>query len=466
MSDGSQSGLIPTMPHDEFSERALLGAMLIDNRYVNEVFSEINSDDFYRESHRVIAAAVDYLVNKGKAADMITVSGLLKSRHQLKIAGGYDYIASLVDGIPEKLQISEYVQVVKDRSALRQIMHASLGVIDQGSQTPHEGAEVVLNSLQESIIKISENRVKRGFHPTEDLVPATVDLVNRIQKHGESEGLKTDLTELDAMTSGFHPGDLIVIAARPSMGKTALGLNLAARMAIKYEKTVGFFSIEMSRTQIIMRLLALEGRVSMAALRTGKPRLTQKEWADLELAASNLSRAGLFIDDSPSLSIVEMKTRARRLKNERGLDILFIDYLQLIKVGSDMVRRSDSRAQEVAAISAALKEMAKELHIPVVAMAQLNRSPETRGTRRNEGPKYQLSDLKESGAIEQDADLVMFLHREEQNDRDTERKGEADLIVAKQRNGPTGRIVLTFIDKYTKFLNYQSSAGVADSDAY
>jgi len=465
MSDGKKSELIPAMPHDEFSERALLGAMLIDNHYVNEVFSSINSDDFYRESHRVIASAISFLVDKGKTADIITVSGLLKQRRQLKISGGHEYVASLLDGIPDKLRIDEYIQVVKDRSALRQIMETSLGVINQSSQTPVD-AETVLNDLQEKIIKISDTRIQQGFHSMGELVPGTMDLVERIQKHGESEGLKTDLTELDNMTAGFHPGDLIVIAARPSMGKTALGLNIAARQAIKHEKSVGFFSIEMSRTQIIMRLLALEGRVSMAALRTGRPRLTQKEWADLELAASNLERARLLIDDSASLSIVEMKTRARRLKNEYGLDIVFVDYLQLIKVGSDMVRRSDSRAQEVAAISAALKEMAKELHVPVVALAQLNRAPETRGGRRSDGPKYQLSDLKESGAIEQDADLVMFLHREEQNDRDTERKGEADLIVAKQRNGPTGRIILTYIDKYTKFLNYQSAAGVADVEAY
>ncbi len=462
MPERGKSELIPAMPHDEFSERALIGAMLIDNRYVNEVFSEITSEDFYREGHKIIAAAIDNLVNLGKTADIVTVPGLLKRRKQLKIAGGHEYVSALVDGIPEKIQITEYVQTVKERSALREIMRAAIGVVQKGGNSPVE-AETILDELQTDIIKISENRVKRGFRVTGDLVAPTVDLIERIQKHGESEGLKTDLTELDNMTAGFHPGDFIVIAARPSMGKTALGLNVAARMAIKYEKTVGFFSIEMSRTQILMRLLAQEARVSMAALRTGRPRLTQKEWGNLELAGSNLARAQLFIDDSPSLSIVEMKTRARRLKNERNLDIVFIDYLQLVKVGGDLVRRSDSRAQEVAAISAALKEMAKELAIPVVALAQLNRSPETRGTRRGEGPKYQLSDLKESGAIEQDADLVMFLHRDEQNDRDTERKGEADLIVAKQRNGPTGRIILTYIDKYTKFLNYQSAAGV-DAD--
>ena len=462
MPERGKSELIPAMPHDEFSERALIGAMLIDNRYVNEVFSEITSEDFYREGHKIIAAAIDNLVNLGKTADIVTVPGLLKRRKQLKIAGGHEYVSALVDGIPEKIQITEYVQTVKERSALREIMRAAIDVVQKGGNSPVE-AETILDELQTDIIKISENRVKRGFRVTGDLVAPTVDLIERIQKHGESEGLKTDLTELDNMTAGFHPGDFIVIAARPSMGKTALGLNVAARMAIKYEKTVGFFSIEMSRTQILMRLLAQEARVSMAALRTGRPRLTQKEWGNLELAGSNLARAQLFIDDSPSLSIVEMKTRARRLKNERNLDIVFIDYLQLVKVGGDLVRRSDSRAQEVAAISAALKEMAKELAIPVVALAQLNRSPETRGTRRGEGPKYQLSDLKESGAIEQDADLVMFLHRDEQNDRDTERKGEADLIVAKQRNGPTGRIILTYIDKYTKFLNYQSAAGV-DAD--
>lgn len=440
------------LPSDEFAERALLGSMLIDNRYTNEVFSDLSSEDFYSASNKKIASAISYLVNKGEHIDIITISEYLKRKKELKFVGGYDYINSLTDGIPQNLNISEYIKIVKDRSSLRKIIITSMGVIQKGVENKTE-TENILNELQEDIIKISESRIKRGFLSSGELIQGTLDEVESIQKSGESEGLKTGFSELDNITSGFQKGELIVIAARPSMGKTALALNIASKMATDTGKSVGFFSIEMSKTQIMMRLLALETKISISALRTGKPHLNQKEWNDLELAASQLKKANLFIDDSASLSIIEMKTRARRLKNERDLDIIFVDYLQLMKVTGDLIRRNDSRAQEVAMITASLKEMAKELEIPVVALAQLNRAPEQRGTKREGGMKYQLSDLKESGAIEQDADVVMFLHREEQNDKDTERKGEADLIIAKQRNGPTGRIVLAFIDKCTKFVN-------------
>jgi replicative DNA helicase len=254
------------------------------------------------------------------------------------------------------------------------------------------------------------------------------------------------------MTGGLQKSDLIVVAARPSMGKTAFALNVAVNIALKDQKSIGFFSIEMSKHQIMMRLLSIRAEVDMSALMTGKKHLNHQEWHALEMAAGDLGKAKIYIDDSASLSIIEMKTRARRLWKERNLDIVFVDYLQLIKVSGDQLKRNDSRAQEVAIISSSLKELAKELDIPVVAVAQLNRSPEQRGGKR-EGPRYQLSDLKESGAIEQDADVIMFLHREEQIDRDTERKGEADLILAKQRNGPTGRITLAYQDRYTKFAN-------------
>lgn len=440
------------LPSDEFSERALLGSMLIDNRYTNEVFSDLSSEDFYIDSNKKIAAAISYLVNKGEQIDIITVSEYLKKKKELKFVGGYDYINSLTDGIPQNLNISEYIKIVRDRSSLRRIIITSMGVIRKGVENKTE-TENILNELQEDIIKISESRIKKGFLSSGELIQGTLDEVESIQKIGESEGLKTGFSELDNITSGFQKGELIVIAARPSMGKTALALNIASKMAVDTGKSVGFFSIEMSKTQIMMRLLALETKIGISALRTGKPHLNQKEWNDLELAANQLKKANLFIDDSASLSIIEMKTRARRLKNEKDLDIIFVDYLQLMKVTGDLIRRNDSRAQEVAIITASLKEMAKELEIPVVALAQLNRAPEHRGTKREGGMRYQLSDLKESGAIEQDADVVMFLHREEQNDKDTERKGEADLIIAKQRNGPTGKIVLAFIDKCTKFVN-------------
>ena len=441
------------LPHDGLAERALLGAMLIDNRYVNEVFSQITSGDFYRDSHKKIAAAISKLSDEGKAADTVTVSGYLEKGKELKFVGGYEYLNSLLDGIPVKLHVEEYVAIVKDKAALRQLILTSMGVIQSGTE-PKAETKDILGKLQDDIIKIADSEIQTGFHATDKVVPETLDLIENIQKHGDSGGLKTEFYELDNLTGGFQKSDFIVIAARPSMGKTALGLNMAANMAVKHGKAVGFFSIEMSRHQIMMRLLATEARISMSALRTGRPHLNKTEWSNLQLAAENLKDAKLNIDDSASLSIIEMKTRARRLFKDKKLDIVFVDYLQLMKVTGENLRRNDSRAQEVAIISASLKELAKELMIPVVAMAQLNRAPEQRGSKR-EGAKYQLSDLKESGAIEQDADVIMFLHRDEQVDRETDRKGEADLIIAKQRNGPTGKIVLSYRDQYTRFDNME-----------
>lgn len=441
------------LPHDVFAEKAILGAMLIDNRYASVVYSEINSDDFYRDAHKLIAAAIDKLINSGNTADVVTVAGLLDKNKELKFVGGFEYLSSLLDGIPGNINLEEYVRVVKDRASLRKLIAASMGVIKSGSEPKAETREI-LTRLQEDIIKIADVEIRAGFAPSSQVVHETMEKIEGIQKHGDSGGVKTDLYELDNITGGFQQGEFIVIAARPSMGKTALALNIAANMAIKGEKAVGFFSIEMARHQIMMRLLATRAGIDMSALTTGRKRLSKQEWQTLEMAAGDLAKAKLYIDDSASLSIIEMKTRARRLWREKGLDIVFVDYLQLIKVTGDQLRRSDSRAQEVAIISASLKELAKELQIPVVGLAQLNRAPEHRGGRK-EGIKYQLSDLKESGAIEQDADLVMFLHREEQVDRETERKGEADLIVAKQRNGPTGKILLAFQDKYTKFTNME-----------
>jgi replicative DNA helicase len=411
----------------------LLGAMLLDNRYINQVFSEISSEDFFRDTHTLIASAILHLINSSSTADIITVASHLEKSKELKFVGGHAFISSLVDDIPENLDIKEYIKIVKDRSMLRKIIITSMGIIQKGVE-PSADTVSLLNEIQEDIIKISEDRIKKGFYATANLIPEAMELIENIQKGGES---------------------LIVFAARPSMGKTALALNIAVNMAIKEEKSVAFYSIEMSRLQVLMRMMAVHAKVSMSSIRTGKPHLTNKEWHDLELAAAELQKAKLFIDDSASLSIVEMKARARKLRAEGKLDIVFVDYLQLIKVAGENLRRNDNRAQEVTIITAALKELAKELQIPVVAMAQLNRAPETRGGKREKGPRYQLSDLKESGSIEQDADVVIFIHRDDQFDKDSERKGEADLIVAKQRNGPTGKIVLAFLDKFTKFANME-----------
>ncbi len=443
------------LPGSDHAEKAVLGAMLIDNRYIDIVFNDINSDDFYRASNKTIAAAIYKVYEDGSKADTLTVGEHL-GKDELKFVGGYAYLNSLTDGIPENFEISNYVNIVKDRSVLRKIINTSSDVISSGLE-PKADVRSILAKLQDDIIKIAGAEIDDGFKASEKIIPETIKKIREIQKHGDSGGLKSGFYELDDMTGGFQNSDLIIIAARPSMGKTALGLNIASNIAIKANKSVGFFSIEMSKLQIMLRMLATEAEVNMSALIRGKYNLTNQEWKKLELAGEALSKSKIYIDDSATLSILEMKTRARRLKRESGLDIVFVDYLQLMKVTGENLRRNDSRAQEVAIISASLKEMAKELQIPVVAMAQLNRSPEQRGTRRDGGIKYQLSDLKESGAIEQDADVIMFLHRDEQNEKETERKGIADLIIAKQRNGPTGKIELAFQDKYTKFNNYDSS---------
>lgn len=430
--------------------------MLIDNSYANEVFSQINSDDFYRDSHKIIAAAINKLIDSSISADIVTVAGHLESNKELKFVGGYEYLSSLLDGVPENINIEEYLVTVKDRSALRKLINASRGVVTSGTEPGAETQEI-LTTLQEELIRIADSEIQQGFTPSSSIVEETMDKIEAIQKHGDSGGLKTGFYELDNMTGGLQKSDLVVIAARPSMGKTALALNIAANIALN-EKSIGFFSIEMSKHQIMMRLLATRAEIDMSSLMTGRKHLNKQEWRNLEMAAGELGKAKMYIDDSPTLSIIEMKTRARRLAKEKNLDVIFVDYLQLMKVGGDMIRRNDSRAQEVAVISSSLKALAKELDIPVVALAQLNRSPEQRGGGKSDGgPKYQLSDLKESGAIEQDADVIMFLHREEQNDKDTERKGEADVILAKQRNGPTGRIILAYLDRFTKFANMDFS---------
>lgn len=464
MEGSEKRELKKSLPYDEFAERAVLGAMLIDNKYANEVFSEIEPSDFYRNSNQVIAAAINNLVNDGTTADIITVSGHLDRKNDLKIAGGHEYITTLIDGVPDSIDISVYIKTILDLSVLRQLVLASANVVKKGVE---EGVDSksLLSDLQDNLIKISNYQDKEGFHSAEDIVPITVDQIENIQKHGNSNGIVTGFTEVDRMTGGFQKGDLVVIAARPSMGKTALALNILANMGIKSEKSIGFFSIEMNELQIMMRLLALRANINLGQLMRGKKKLTGPEWQQLNMAASEFRNSKIYIDDSAVLSIIEMKTRARRLQRERGLDAVFVDYLQLVKVTGDNLRRSDSKAQEVAIISSSLKAMAKELNIPVIALAQLNRSPEQRGGSQDGVPKYQLSDLKESGAIEQDADVIMFIHREEQYNKETDRTGEADLIIAKQRNGPTGNIKLAYISEFTKFANLEYS-DYSDSDSF
>jgi replicative DNA helicase len=455
--------LIDSLPHDDFSEKAVLGILLLDNSYFNEVLKNIQPDDFFSEAHRSIASAVTHLLNKNQAADTITVSEYLKANQKLKIAGGYEYIESLVDSVPKNINIKYYIDSIKEKSTLRKIIATSAKTI-QDTREPQAQTTDILSRLQERLINIAESGIVTDLKPTNETVPQTLNRIKSFQKQGKQLGIISSFYDLDKLVGGFQKSDLIIIAARPSMGKTALALNFALNIALGKDKKVAFFSIESTAYQIISRLLSLRSNIDLKTLITGYRKLSSKEWNKLELAASEIAKTSFYIDDSSALSIIDLKTRARRIHKEKGLDILFVDYLQLIRV-SDMNRGLyDSRAREVALISASLKEIAKELDVPVVALAQLNRAPELRSgrSRTRESatdtiPFYQLSDLKESGAIEQDADIIMFLHREEQVNQDTGRTGEADIIISKNRNGPTGRIKLAFIDRYTKFANFEDS---------
>lgn len=455
------SEFIDSLPHDDFSEKAVLGLLLLDNSYINKVLQRINSDDFFSESHRSIAAAIISLINDNTAADTITVSEYLKSNNKLKIVGGYEYIESLVDSIPKNINIEHYVNSIKEKTTLRKIISTSNQTIEDTHQ-PKADFKDILTKLQERIIIISESETITDLKPTTETVPDTIKRIESFQKNGKQIGITSSFYDLDKLIGGFQKSDLVIIAARPSMGKTALALNFALNICLNKSKRVAFFSIESTAYQIISRLISLRSNIDLKTLITGQRKLSHQEWNKLELAASEISKTNFYIDDSSALSIIDIKARARRLFQEKGLDIMFIDYLQLIRITDVNKNAFDSRAREVALISASLKEIAKELDIPVVAMSQLNRAPELRGSRgRGEKsqqiPFYQLSDLKESGAIEQDADIIMFLHREEQMNRDTERVGEADLIISKNRNGPTGRIKLAFIDRYTKFANFEDT---------
>jgi len=449
------------LPHDEISERAILGALLVDPRpeYLVRVIEFLNKEDFFLPAHRLIFEAISALYNGQSGIDLNTVSSWLSSHRRLKSAGGMAYLSELTDQVPEKINFEDYLQNVKQKSLLRNIIAVAQDMLAKSQEVQAE-PDILLDHVEKELLHLKKETDRGGFIELATFIPEAMNYVNQIQKEGLTAGIKTGFIELDSITSGFHRGDLIIIAARPSMGKTAIGLNIAYNQAVKEKKRVAFFSIEMPKIQIVLRLLAMATRINMQALRTGRPRLTAQEWAKLEQEAVRLQKSQIYIDDSASLTILDIKTRAQKLKYQLGgIDVVFVDYLQLVKVGRKRDRVIDSRSTEVGEVSAGLKELAKELDIPVVALTQLNRGPEWRKGKKEKEVKYLLSDLRESGNIEQDADVVIFLHREEQIDPDTSRKGIAELIIAKQRNGPTGRIQLAYQQPYTRFENLETRVG-------
>ena len=439
------------LPASVHTERVILGAMMSDPVAVVDATAKLQADDFSLDSHRRIYSAMLELSELGHAIDLTTVMHVLERRKELEAIGNQSYLASLYENLPRHLAVENYVQIVKDKSILRQLMQVcELGLNRAADQS--ETSLDVLGAVETRLLEISENAIKRGFSDIGQIVGESFGSIDQLYEQGrEITGLETHYTEFDRMTSGLQKSDLMIIAARPSMGKTAWAINIAQNAAVRDGKVVAVFSLEMSKESLLRRLLASEALVNSRKIQTGF--LPREDKQKLINALDRLMGSKMFIDDTPGITLTEMRAKVRRLRQQEGaLDLILIDYLQLMTMASTGPggRRPENRNQEVSAISRGLKALAKEMGAPVVALSQLSRGSE----QRQGDKKPLLSDLRESGSIEQDADVVCFIHREEYYDRENEDiKGQAEIIIAKQRNGPTGSIKLAYLADYTRFEN-------------
>jgi len=442
--------ILKVPPQNLEAEQSILGGILLENVAINPVLEIMAGSDFYSDAHRKIFAAVLELSERSQPIDLITLSNHLKDKKQLDAVGGTVYLSQLVDNVPSAANIGHYARIVKEKSILRNLIGTATEILNR---TYGAGADVdsVLDEAEHAIFEISQNKVRPSFYPLKDIIKDSFRTIERLYERKELiTGVATGFTKLDEMTSGLQRSDLIIIAGRPSMGKTAFALNIAQFCSVEEGVPVAVFSLEMSKEQLAMRMLSSEARVDSQKIRKGF--LGESDWPKLTTAAGRLSEARLFIDDTPSISVLEMKAKSRRLKAEHGLGLIVLDYLQLMK-GSAY---ADTREQEISEISRSLKGLAKELGVPVVALSQLNRKVEDRTSRRP-----QMADLRESGAIEQDADVILFLYRDEVYNKsdDTPEKGFAEVIIGKQRNGPVGTIKLVFQEKFTRFENAAFAPG-------
>jgi replicative DNA helicase len=429
-------------PQNLEAETSVLGAVLLENEALNRVLEILKEDDFYREAHRRIFSAILHLYEHSEPVDLITLSEVLKTRGDLDAVGGVEYLNSLVNGVPTAANISYYAKIIKEKAILRKLINRATEIVSQSYSNSGDVDEFI-DQAERTIFEISEDRVRPSFYPIKDLIKSSFKTIERLyEKRQLITGVPTGFQRLDELTSGLQPADLIIIAGRPSMGKTAFALNIAQHASVRATTPAAMFSLEMSKEQLALRMLCSEAKVDAHRLRGGF--LSEADWPKLTRAAGSLSEAPLFIDDTPGLSALEMRAKARRLKIEHNLGLVIVDYLQLMRGRAS----ADSREQEISDISRSLKALAKELSIPVIALSQLNRRVEERGDKRP-----QLSDLRESGAIEQDADVILFLYRDEVYNKSEENRGKAEIIIGKQRNGPTDKVDLAFLDKYTRFEN-------------
>jgi len=437
---------IGRMPANVDAERSILGAILLDNHSYNDAAEHLRPEDFSLDAHRRIYSRMMELAETSRPIDIITLVNELDQKKDLQAIGDVGYVSSLLDGVPDRPSIEHYVRIVRDKAILRGLIGVANTAIAKASEQA-DPADEILNDAEAAVFALSEKRIGKGFQGIQDIVRNSFGSVDALLQRGQRiTGLATHYTELDEMTSGFQKADLVILAARPSMGKTSFAMNIAENAAIDDNKVVGIFSLEMSSEALLQRLLCSRAIVDAHKMRTGSL------WADdmkkVVRAMEELANAPMFIDDTPGISLSEMRAKARRLKQSQGkLDLLVVDYLQLMSGGS---KRFENRTQEVSAISRGLKAIAKELGVPVVALSQLSRAPESRGGDH----RPQLSDLRESGSIEQDADVVMFIFREEiYKPDDLELRGRAEIIMAKQRNGPIGKFHLAFLHNSTRFAN-------------
>jgi len=439
------------MPANLDAERSILGAILLDNFAFNQAAETLQPDDFLLDSHRRIYQRMLALGEIGRPMDLVTLSEELSRNKELEAVGGVSYITSLTDGLPRASNIEHYIRIVKDKALLRGLIYASNAAIARAMDEA-EPAGDILASAETSIYQLSDKRFGSGFMDVKEIVKNSFGSIDALYERGQRvTGLETHFTDLDNLTSGLQASDLVIIAARPSMGKTAFAMNIAENAAVRDRKIVGIFSLEMSRESLLLRMLCSHARVDSHKLRTGF--LAREDYTKLVSALGDLADSPIFIDDTPGISLTELRAKARRLQHQQGgLNLLVVDYLQLMSASAPgQAKRYENRTQEVSAISRGLKMIAKELRVPVVALSQLSRAPENRGGKDSE-PK--LSDLRESGAIEQDADVVAFIFRPEVYDRDNpDLDGKAKLIIAKQRNGPTDTIQLAFLKSFTRFEN-------------
>jgi replicative DNA helicase len=439
-----------TLPHNLEAEKSVLGAILINNQAFNQAAEVIDSQDFFRDAHRRIFEKMVVLTDRNDPVDFVTLKDELTRSGELDEVGGPAYVSALTDGVPRSANVEFYARIVKEKSTLRRLIQSANEVLVRAYDA-EEDADTLLDEAERSIFSIAEGRMRSGFVKLSELVAGGYEMLETLQNsRGLVTGVPSGFVELDEMTSGFQKSDLVIVAARPSMGKTSFVLNIALNAAMDAGKTVGIFSLEMSKEQLFMRMLTSEARVDAHRFRGGF--LGEQDYDKLTTAFARLHDAKVFVDDTPSAGILEMRAKSRRLKLEHGLDMLVIDYLQLMQGRG----KFDNRQQELAAISRALKILAKELGIPILALSQLSRATETRADHRP-----QLSDLRESGALEQDADVVMFIYREEmyqtgEDERRPEVDGVAEIIIGKQRNGPIGSVNLAFLKQYTRFENLQS----------